>query len=102
MIQAGEAEAPTTTGGSPNAHVYFQPPTNVEIKYPCIVYSAEPTETQRADNRAYLKKHPYKVQFISTRPESPILDMILDYPYSRMTATYCSDGLYYTTYKLYI
>lgn len=100
----GEAEIiQKATGGNDTvAHVYFQPPANVELKYPCIVYSQEAIERVSADNKAYIKRHPYKVTYISTRPDSKVPDKILDYPLSRMNATFISEGLYHYVYKLYI
>ena len=38
--------------GSPN--VYFQPPANVLMNYPAIVYALKGIDTVRADNRVYI------------------------------------------------
>ena len=39
--------------GSPNA--YFQPPANVQMKYPAIVYVLKGIDTIRADNEKVME-----------------------------------------------
>jgi hypothetical protein len=31
-------------------HVYFQPPANVQMEYPCIIYSRDGTSADHANN----------------------------------------------------
>ena len=34
-------------------HVYFQPPTNVKLQYPCIIYKRDFAHTKFADDKPY-------------------------------------------------
>lgn len=45
-------------------HVYFQPPESVKLKYPCIVYSLDPTYTRHADNKNYIITNRYHIKHI--------------------------------------
>jgi hypothetical protein len=53
--------------GSQN--VYFQPPTNVQIQYPCIVYKRDNADTGFAGNRPYRYEQRYQLTYISRDPD---------------------------------
>lgn len=94
--------APTlATGGKAN-NVYFQPPADVKLVYPCIVYSLEYISSMKADNVGYIKHPTYKVTYIDTRPDSPIPEKICDMPSCRMNNTYVADGLYHYSFNIYL
>ena len=44
--------------------VYFQPPTNVGMQYPAIVYSRDDIRNNFADNDVYLQHYMYKVSLL--------------------------------------
>ena len=52
--------------------VYFQPPSNINMVYPCIVYSLETYDTKKADNISYHVRDRYQVTYISRDPDSKI------------------------------
>ena len=47
---------------------YFQPPSNVSMGYPCIVYELDRIVKKRADNGIYLKTRRYQVKLITKEP----------------------------------
>jgi hypothetical protein len=52
-------------------NVYFQPPENVKLSYPCIIYSrGNIGKTQFADDIPYLHKTRYMVIVIDANPDS--------------------------------
>ncbi len=55
--------------GSQN--VYFQPPSNVQMQYPCIVYKRDSANTSFADNNPYRYEQRYQVTFIAKEPSLP-------------------------------
>ena len=65
-----------TTLGSRN--VYFQPPENLKLKYPCIIYERVGDNKQAADNLAYLKYMRYKITYIDLNPDSEMITKIPD------------------------
>ena len=63
--------------GSDN--VYYQPPTSVLMKYPCIVYSLSGLNTQYADGMIYIPTRQYEVILIDPNPDSEFFDLILNH-----------------------
>lgn len=50
--------------------VYFQPPENVKLSYPCIIYDLDGDDKVRADNKVYLWSMRYQVTVISKDPDA--------------------------------
>src|SRR4051812_34274733 len=51
-------------------NVYFQPPSNIQMQYPCIVYKRDDSQTDFADNRPYSRTKRYQVTVIDRNPDS--------------------------------
>ena len=64
-----------------NKNVYFQPPANFRMSYPCIRYKLNKKDIKKADNKAYLKANCYTVTLIHNDPDNQVQDDILDLPY---------------------
>ena len=50
--------------------VYFQPPTTIEMEYPCFVFNRDDVNVQYADNGSYSVDFKYQVTLISRTPNS--------------------------------
>lgn len=61
-------------------HVYFQPPNNMVLAYPCIVYKRDQARTQFADNDPYMRQKRYQVTVMDKDPDSAIPDKIASLP----------------------
>lgn len=85
--------------GSEN--VYFQPPSNLQIKYPCIVYNKDDELVRHADNSPYLRKNRYSVTVVDRDPDSNLPDKIGDLPLSTFNRHYTADNLHHHTYNVY-
>lgn len=77
--------------GSREAH--FQPPTNVKMNYPAIVYSRDNIGNTFADNKVYMQSHQYKVVVIDKRPNSEIVERVSLLPQCRFVQNYKADNL---------
>ena len=66
-------------------NVYFQPPTNVQLKYPCIIYKRDFADTKFADNEPYGYKRRYMITVIDQNPDSEIPEKIAALPMSLAT-----------------
>ena len=83
-------------------NVYFDPPSNVLLKYPCIIYKRIAGEFKRADNIPYLKYYPYDVQIISKDPDYELFDTFLDhFTFGREGAPFVSDNLHHSNFTIY-
>jgi hypothetical protein len=85
--------------GSKN--VYYQPPSNLNMKYDCIRYSLDGIHTDQADDMNYLRTRRYNVMVISTKPDPEVVDKILDLPHSSLGRPYPADNLYHYPITLY-
>lgn len=56
--------------------VYFQPPENVLLKYPCIIYHVSNGDSIYADNIPYRSTTRYQVTIIDRDPDSEIRDRV--------------------------
>lgn len=81
--------------------VYFQPPTNVKMKYPAIVYNHDAYDTKFADNGPYSQTKRYQVTIIDGNPDSDIPDKIAALPLCRFDRSYVADNLYHKVFALY-
>lgn len=82
-------------------NVYFQPPPNVQMIYPCIVYRRDDIDTDFADNVPYSKRKRYQVTVIDRDPDSEIPDKVLDLPTCIFDRFYTADNLNHDVFKLY-
>ncbi len=85
--------------GSDN--VYFQPPANVQMEYPCIVYSRDSTQTSFADNNPYRFTKRYQVTVIDRNPDSNIPERVGALSMCLHDRTFASDNLNHYVFTLY-
>lgn len=83
-------------------NVYFEPPENFKMQYPCIRYKRSGTHEKRADNKLYGLIRSYEVLVLSMNPDEPMNDIIQE-KFEKMTYNthYVSDGVYIDVYKIY-
>ena len=85
-----------------STNVYYQPPSNSSIKYPCIIFELSNTNVRPADNKKYIKTNRYHVKHIYKSLSNELKDSILDHFMlishdNRMKV----DGLYNDDFTLY-
>lgn len=61
-----------------SSEVYYQPPSNKTLKYPCIIYDLSNTDVIPADNRKYIKTNRYHVKHLYKSLTNELKDTILD------------------------
>lgn len=81
--------------------VYFQPPDNLKIEYPCIVYDIADIDARRADNRLYSTSVRYNLLYITRDPDDPTRMELLGLPYSEYDRHYVVDQLHHDSLTLY-
>lgn len=85
--------------GNPN--VYFQPPANVQMLYPCIVYQRDTAITKFAGNNPYSYTNRYLVTSIDRDPDSVIPRKIAMLPMCVRNRFFIVDGLNHDVFHLY-
>lgn len=84
-----------------SGNVYFQPPSNIQMKYPCIIYSRTSEDVKYANNNRYKHKIKYKVEFVDKNPDSSINDKIKGLPLCKFDRHFNADSLNHDVYTLY-
>lgn len=82
-------------------NVYFQPPTNIQLEYPCIIYKRDFADTKFADNSPYAFKQRYMVTIIDKNPDSEIPKKVALLPLSVFNRFYTADNLNHDVYSVY-
>lgn len=82
-------------------NVYFQPPDNTQMNYPCIVYNKEFIKIDRADNRTHIKSNRYLVTIIDRNPDSELPDKMAELPLCSYDRFYVVDNLNHHVFKLF-
>lgn len=82
-------------------YVYFQPPSNIRMNYPAIVYRRDDRDVRHADNLPYKDAKRYLVTVIDRDPDSQIPDRISELPYCSFDRFFAVDGLNHDTYQLF-
>ena len=82
-------------------NVYFQPPANILMQYPCIVYSRDKADTKFADNSPYRYTKRYQVTAIDINPDSSIPDLIAVLPLCTYDRFFTADNLNHDVFTLF-
>lgn len=83
------------------SHCYFEPPANIEILYPCIIYNHANDQDDFADNMHYRSSRRYTVTIIDEDPDSKIPNRLKKLPYCSSDRNYSSEGLSHFVYTLF-
>lgn len=90
-------------------NVYFQPPDNVDLTYPCIIYTLNRVNSTYADNIAYKTRREYNILYITKNPE-PIYELtgegmietfLHTFDHIKHTNHYTKDNLYHDAFNLF-
>lgn len=83
-------------------YCYYQPPADIQMKYPCIRYNLAGDNVDYADNIRYHRHSRYTVTVIDYDPDSKIPDRLTDkLPYCMFDRVYSTEGLTHFVYTLF-
>lgn len=82
-------------------HVYFQPPRNVRLKFPCIIYELNRYDIQYADDTSYIGTKGYVVTYISPDPDDETWENIMKLPHCSFNRFFTADDLNHWVLELY-
>ena len=89
-----------TVLGSRN--VYFQPPEDMKLQYPCIIYFKSTFPIRYANNSFYGMRQGYTVTVVDKDPDSEIpYDILKHFEYCKIDSFYKSENLNHTKLTLY-
>lgn len=95
-----QAELQTLMGEE--VKVYFEPPENLKLKYPCIVFDRTNALIDYADNKPYHVTKRYTVTLISkTSDNEDFLDKLLWFPMSTYDRQFITENLVHDVFSIY-
>lgn len=85
------------------AKVYFKPPSNVKLEFPCVIYKRHTMNANYADNTKFHHSQSYQITLIYKDPDSQLPRILYDTLEfcTPNTPTYVSDGLYHDVFTVY-
>lgn len=83
-------------------NVYFQPPENLLLKYPAIVYSRSEIRNRPADDMVYSQFTFYDLTVIDKNPDSLLVYAVASLPRCKFGRHYKSDNLNHDTFTIFI
>lgn len=82
-------------------NVYFQPPPNLQMAYPCIVYNLDYRDIKHANNKPYASTKRYLVTVIDQNPDSEIPDKVAMLPSCSFNRAFSTANLNHQAFTLY-
>lgn len=82
-------------------HVYYQPPENLKIEYPAIIYSVNDYTSINADNIKYHNRIQYRLTIVDKKPDNDAIKKILELPLSSFDRHYTYNNLNHDVITLY-
>lgn len=83
-----------------SSNVYYQPPNNLKMKYPAIVYERDDIKNNFANNNVYAQAYIYSVTVIDEDPDSEIVKKVSQLPTARFNRHFVSDNLNHDTFTI--
>lgn len=82
-------------------HVYFQPPANLQMVYPAIVYERDRADVKFADDKPYSLTKQYSMNLISRNPDEPIFEALAALPMCAHERFFVVDNLNHDVFNIY-
>lgn len=83
-------------------NVYYQPPSNVRMNYPCIRFKLDGADVKYASNTPYRMMVKYQIIYVTNKVDD---DMITQLPsqlrYCSFNRQYTSDNLYHYVFEVF-
>lgn len=84
-----------------SGNVYFQPPANVVLAYPAIVYQRDDMDLKHANDHPYSVVQRYQLTYIDRNPDSGIPKKLAALPMCVYSRFFVADNLNHDVFTLY-
>lgn len=85
-----------------SANVYFEPPDNLKMKYPCFVYELSGMPSLKANNKKYIINNRYMLKYIHKNVDTDMKERILEhFMHCRFERSFVSENLRHDVFELY-
>lgn len=83
------------------SNIYFQPPSNIKLKYPCIVYDRLNIQNKPADNTVHITHVSYQVEVIDYSPDSEYVNKLSKIVKCKHNRAFQTEGLNHDVFEIY-
>ena len=84
-----------------STNVYYDPPSNIQMKYDAIRYSKRRPDVKLANDKKYKTMNSYEVIVISRKPDHPVIEQLTELPYCSYDRHYVADNLHHDVLTIY-
>lgn len=81
--------------------VYYQPPDDIQMSYPCIVYERGGEDVDYANNLRYKALNNYSITLMDYDADSEFVSGIAELDYCRLVRCFKQNGLHHFIFELY-
>lgn len=81
--------------------VYFQPPSDIRMSYPCLIYERAGEDIDYANNKRYKNMYNYTLTLLDHDPDSKLMEKISELDYCRLVRDFSQNNVYHFIYELY-
>lgn len=82
--------------------VYFQPPENLRLERPCLIYKVSNIFDLFADNVTYQRRRRYEIILVDDNPDSEYFDRLMEaFTYIKFNRFYIADSNNHWSFELY-
>ena len=79
-------------------NVYYQPPSNIQLTYPCIIYRKTGVVDLKAGNTLFHRYTVYTLTLIDRNPDTTLIEEVeKHFPHTQQTQPYSIDNLHHQT-----
>jgi hypothetical protein len=82
-------------------YVYFQPPPDRQLQYPCIVYERDNQSVKHGNNSVYNLRQRYQVTYIDRNPDGDPIDALSELSLSAFSRHFVTSGLNHDVFSIY-
>lgn len=82
-------------------NVYYQPPSNTRMTYPCIRYKRSKIQNDYADNKVYIQHYRYEITVMDKNPDSKIADAVSKIPRCQYINEYVVENIHHTIFQIF-
>lgn len=81
---------------------YYQPPSDITMKYPCIIYNKDTPLQSNANDFNYISIDKYILTIVEYKADTGVAEKIRDaFRTARISQKYIADRLHHTKIELY-
>lgn len=83
-------------------NVYYQPPSNVRMSYPCIRFKLDSNDVKYASNTPYRTMIKYQIVYITNKVDDDMITLLQTrLRYCVFDRSYISDNLYHYVFEVF-